>query len=81
MTATRLFEPDLCSSLPSFSASDAKRISDLYQHQSRCGTHGLCSAVLYKVAIDHFNDSCFPTVAESSNLGLQKDEKARRTKD
>eukprot|EP00972_Heterocapsa_arctica_P073965 10917292-Heterocapsa_arctica.AAC.2 len=81
MTAIRLFEPERCSSLPSFDNSDAKWIAGLYQHQSRCGTQGLCPAVLFKVAIDHLSDSCFPTIDEASDPNKQKAEKARTTKD
>eukprot|EP00972_Heterocapsa_arctica_P066793 9855793-Heterocapsa_arctica.AAC.1 len=33
MSATRLFEPDLYSSFPSFDASDARWIGELHKHQ------------------------------------------------
>eukprot|EP00972_Heterocapsa_arctica_P016459 2429336-Heterocapsa_arctica.AAC.1 len=81
MSSRKIWEPDRISGLPAFDASDARWIGELYNHQLRCGDHGLCPAALYKVAIDALTDSLFPTIAESSETASLKAEKARRTAD
>eukprot|EP00972_Heterocapsa_arctica_P040565 5977434-Heterocapsa_arctica.AAC.1 len=52
MSSMKTWEPDRISGLPEFDASDAQWIGELHNHQVRCGDHGSCPAVVYKVAID-----------------------------
>eukprot|EP00972_Heterocapsa_arctica_P022470 3305235-Heterocapsa_arctica.AAC.1 len=81
MSSTKIWEPDRISGLPEFDASDARWIGELLNHQMRCGDHGSCPAVLYKVAIDAPTNSLFPSIAESSQSAPLQAEKARRIAD
>eukprot|EP00972_Heterocapsa_arctica_P081472 12009408-Heterocapsa_arctica.AAC.1 len=81
MSSTRIWEPELISSLPEFDASDARWIGELHTHQMRVGDKGSCPAALHKVTIDALTGSLFPTVAESSQSAPMAAEKTRRIED
>eukprot|EP00972_Heterocapsa_arctica_P025257 3720705-Heterocapsa_arctica.AAC.1 len=45
MSASKIWEPECVSSLPSLDASDTKWVRELHGHQVRCGLHGALPAV------------------------------------